>query len=163
MAVITVETSDTFEEWRVKTNQIASESGDLDAIYVSPTATVGVPQNTQPGDVILALNNLESRKLNNLNATLNGTTTVNGNMDITGAYDLTVGGDITGATVSGDGAGLTDLNGSNVSSGTVAAARLGAGTTDTTTYLRGDGNWTPIASIVTAAENAAIVMSIALG
>jgi hypothetical protein len=37
---------------------------------------------------------------------------------------------------------LTELNGSNISSGTVAVARLGSGSPSATTYLRGDGAWT---------------------
>ena len=45
---------------------------------------------------------------------------------------------------SGSGASLTALNGSNISSGTVAATRLGSGSSITTKYLRGDNTWQTI-------------------
>ena len=50
-------------------------------------------------------------------------------------------GTVTGGTFSGSGAALTSLNGSNISSGTVASARLGTGTASSTTYLAGNGTW----------------------
>lgn len=53
---------------------------------------------------------------------------------------------ISGGTIAGTGTGLTALNGSNISSGTVAAARLGSGTPDATKFLRGDSSWQVIAS-----------------
>ena len=47
---------------------------------------------------------------------------------------------------SGSGASLTSLNGSNISSGTVAPSRLGSGTPSSANFLRGDGAWTAVAA-----------------
>lgn len=47
----------------------------------------------------------------------------------------------TSGTITGNGSGLTTLSASNLSSGTVATARLGSGTANSSTYLRGDNTW----------------------
>ncbi len=46
-----------------------------------------------------------------------------------------------GGVITGIGSGLTSLNASNLSSGTVPTARLGSGTASSSTYLRGDQSW----------------------
>ena len=54
---------------------------------------------------------------------------------------VSVNGTLTATTFSGSGASLTNLNGSNIASGTVPVARIGTGTKDTTTFYRGDGTF----------------------
>jgi hypothetical protein len=62
-----------------------------------------------------------------------------GNADPTTALDVT--GTVTATTFAGSGASLTALNASNLGSGTVPTARLGSGTANNTTFLRGDNTW----------------------
>lgn len=155
-----VETSNTFDEWRQSTNLISDNVGDPADVFTSPVATTGVPQNTQPADVILALNNLEERKANEIDPSFSGTLTVTGDVVVTT-------GDITG-----DGAGLSNLNASNLATGTVSVDRIGtSGTRDTTTILIGNNTWQNKSEFVTelnlatnaSATDSALALVIALG
>jgi hypothetical protein len=85
---------------------------------------------------------------------------------------LTSVGTITAGTWSGtlgaiSGASLTNLNATNLASGTVAAARLGSGLASSTTFLAGDSTWqtisvTPAAGSLTGTTLAANVVSSSL-
>jgi hypothetical protein len=59
---------------------------------------------------------------------------------------LQVNGTVTATTFSGSGASLTSINASNISSGTVATARLGTGTANASTFLRGDQTYAVVSS-----------------
>ncbi len=59
---------------------------------------------------------------------------------------ISVSGTCVATTFSGSGASLTDLDASNLSSGTVPTARLGSGTADNTKFLRGDNSWQTVSA-----------------
>lgn len=61
-----------------------------------------------------------------------------------------------GSWVNTAASGITGLNASNLASGTVPTARLGSGTPNTTTFLRGDQTW----SVVTAPNNGTLTMAV---
>ncbi len=66
----------------------------------------------------------------------------------TGGDDSTIGAQLAlhALSFTGSGAGLTSLNAGSLSSGTVPTARLGSGTADSTTVLRGDSTWATFTS-----------------
>ena len=60
---------------------------------------------------------------------------------------------LTSTGFSGAGTSLTALNASNLSSGTVATARLGSGTASSSNFLRGDNTWQTIDLTALSASN----------
>jgi hypothetical protein len=66
-----------------------------------------------------------------------GNFSVAGNISATGNAAVTGNVAVTG-TITGNGVGISAINASNIASGTVATARLGSGTANSATFLRGD-------------------------
>ena len=118
----------------------------------------------------IGLTNIPNSSLANSSVTINGTAISLGSSGtvtaaagtLTGTTlnstvvtsSLTSVGTVTSGTWSGSfgavsGANLTTLNASNLSSGTVATARLGSGTASSTTYLRGDSTWQTVSGFST--------------
>jgi hypothetical protein len=69
---------------------------------------------------------------------INGLSGSIGNFSVNGTLTATTG---TFTNVSGNGVALTAINASNITSGTVATARLGSGTANSATFLRGDQSY----------------------
>jgi hypothetical protein len=72
------------------------------------------------------------------NITATGNASVGGNLSVTGS-------------ITGNGVGISVINASNLTSGTVATARLGSGTANASTFLRGDQTYAvpSVASVTT--------------
>jgi hypothetical protein len=81
--------------------------------------------------------------------------------DETGTLILT--GGALGTPSSGNGSNLTNLNASNLASGTVPTARLATGTANSTTYLRGDQTWATVSTTPTTAQVLSATAGLTLG
>ena len=63
------------------------------------------------------------------------------NTAIMGSFQFGRSGNLSATSFAGNGANLTALNASNLTTGLVATPRLGSGTADSSTFLRGDQTW----------------------
>ena len=79
--------------------------------------------------------------VHNLGLTLTG-----GQLDVGSNIKVGNAGVITATSFVGSGANLTNLNGSNIASGTVPVARIGTGTKSSSTFYRGDGTFAAVTS-----------------
>ena len=68
--------------------------------------------------------------------------------DVTGS--LVVSSGPLGTPSSGDATNLTNLNASNLATGTVPTARLASGSATSSTYLRGDQTWATVTAGISA-------------
>ena len=98
--------------------------------------------NSATGDDV----NITGRVATNFNPTTNGSKNM-------GTVSLRWG-EIHGVSFHGNGASLTALNASEITTGTVAAARLGSGTANSSKFLKGDNTWGDVPAGTTINNNA---------
>lgn len=83
----------------------------------------------------LQAENTNGVKIRSANGTLVGT------FGASNTANLLLAGNATALNFIGNGSQLTSLVAGNIATGTIATARLGSGTANATTYLRGDQSW----------------------
>jgi hypothetical protein len=112
--------------------------------FAAATVTAAVIGDLSGGSSINA-SNVSSGTIANARTTANS---ANGASTIVlrGASGEFAAGAITGASFSGNGSAITAINASSISSGTVATARLGSGTANASTFLRGDQTYATVTS-----------------
>ena len=128
MAIITVNLSDTFDEWRIKTNSLGTESGDLTTLSTTAKGTLvaaineiftndsddmeEVEDDTSPqlgGDLVLNSNDITGTGGINITGTIVASTTVTAGTTMSA---VTFAGDLLG-TINTATEGITQTAGNN--------------------------------------------------
>ena len=108
MAIVTVNLVDTFDEWRLKTNSLGSNTGDL--------ATLAT---TDKSSIVAAINEIHTDDSDDMEHLLDDTTPqLGGNLDlnskdITGTGDINVTGTLTATSIAGTVTGTTQSPSNN--------------------------------------------------
>ena len=111
--------------------------------YIAENGTGDLKLQATAGSILLQKNNGEEM----IKATVDGPVELyfdDGKKIETTKTGAIVTGICTATTFSGSGASLTNLNASNIASGTVPTARLGSGTANSSTFLRGDSTFATV-------------------
>jgi hypothetical protein len=129
MALVTVNLVDTFDEWRIKTNSISTNGGDLTTLTT-----------TDKSDLVSAVNEVKTTSTNNLidivedtTPELGGNLNLNSN-DITGTGNINITGTLT-ATLASTTTAVTQTLGDN---STKVATTAYVSTTVSSTSVGGD-------------------------
>lgn len=106
MAIVTVNLLDTFDQWRLKTNDLGTNQGDLVTLNTTDKSSVVSAIN----EISSGLSSLSGSALKNIvedtTPQLGGNLDLN-NLDITGTGNLNISGSITATTIAGTVSGVT--------------------------------------------------------
>ena len=120
--------------------------------FIAENGTGNLVLTATTGSILLQKNNGEEM----IKATVDGPVELyhdDGLKITTTKTGAVVTGICTATTFSGSGASLTNLNASNIASGTVPTARLGSGTANSSTFLRGDSTFATVTVAINSIAN----------
>ena len=115
---------------------------------VNPKSISGINSITtgSGSDNLLTIHTSDASSTERIRINSSGDVIVGSGITVSPDGDIFATGVTTATTFSGSGASLTNLNATNIASGTVPTARLGSGTASSSTFLRGDSTFAAVTS-----------------